>query len=457
MSENKESVIIKREQIWLMKIAVSYASRGMGFALACVGVIVQGMHMYLAFSLVNPFTNPYVSFVVSFLGAIFLSGALLYYVGRASVENIEAQNAVNLFTWLEVGLGMIFYLDKLIYKPFMAGIPLSQLQYPSIIMGCLLAVFIPIAIKGYANQVRSLDPVLGEKHDLSKSDMLQITGDIEMLINRKLAEYKNDYESVKKEVGVMYGVIDSMSNYVLITMGDLMDKIDSRLDDVYNKLSDQTVTMTDALFTAQEALDIVQSSSLAAHEYDAIPMKLIDGIDAILFEFEMKWENTMLGNMDSKIKEMSSVFKEQGTAQQKILHEHTKRMSAHLETKAKSIITLVQEQATAQATEDLGLYADDMVAKLVDKEGIIKDVIHQIQTQNLDNHQIATIKKTLGVMKDTMNTHDDSIKKIEKTAIKMGDRHKVMFYLKEGKRNHVMTIGNKENEGTNGEGSVVVE
>lgn len=191
----KNNLKIKREMMSSMKMAVLYSSRGGGFLLSAIGVfLVQSIHLYLAFTIVTPFTNPWLVALVCGSGSIFLSGALLYFVSRATKENKEAQRSVELFTNFEIALGLIFYLDKLILRHFRGGGSFSELDFAGILMGFLLAIFIPLAIKRYATQVRALEPIDGEKHNLSKADMLCLREDLESIVSEKLSELEMDFE-----------------------------------------------------------------------------------------------------------------------------------------------------------------------------------------------------------------------------------------------------------------------
>jgi hypothetical protein len=76
IDDDKKHEEINREMVGFLKTAILFSSRGAGFALAFIGVfLVQGFHMYLAFSIITPFDNGFIKFIVCFFGAIFLSGA----------------------------------------------------------------------------------------------------------------------------------------------------------------------------------------------------------------------------------------------------------------------------------------------------------------------------------------------------------------------------------------------
>jgi len=450
--DKKESITkdsgINREIMPLMKWAISYSSRGMGFALAVLGVLVQGAHMFLAFTIVNPFENVVASFLISLLGAMFLSGALLYYVGRSSEDNVSAIYSVKMFTYLEIGLGLIFYLDKLIYKPLVEdNVGFYELNFPAILMGGILAIFIPIAIKGYATQVRALEPVIGEKHNLSKSDMLMISGDIDKMIDTRLRGYTLDYEAQENEIEKLYGIIENMNNSMYIFIGDEIDRLENRVYDLVDDLADTKMTAMDSYMLAQQALDDVQIGVINTESDIPISEGLINDIERIMFAYEMMLEQNMDTKSVDKIKEMARTFNVQAIAQEKMLYEHTKQLAKVLESKSERMTTEVQERALAKTKSDVGVYVEDMVAGLVDKEDIIKNVMHKIQKQDLDNHEIGRLKNTMMHIKENVRNNDSAIKSLDKQSVKEGEKQMVTFYTKKGEKEFVMRHNGRDKDG----------
>jgi hypothetical protein len=467
-----DEVVINREVIKAMKWAGRYSSRGAGFLLASIGVfLVQGFHMFLAFSIVTPFEGGW-NFLVSAFGAVFLSGALLYFVSRSSDDNPAAVKAVTMFTALEIVLGLIFYADKLIYKPLMDGVAGSALQYPAIAMGVMLAIFIPVAIKTYASQVRALEPIDGEKHDLSKADRLQISEDINKMIDERLKEYSLDYKTIYEEMDTIRNSMRTEFNNMYATIYDSItinkDILESEIrdlkemvQDLMEKTTETEFTVIESTNTVEEIYKMVEERELVVNDYSIISDKILTDLGLIFSENEMLLDKTMNVLATEKIKEMSDIFREQGAAQKQLLHTHTKRLSKQLDEHAQLMTTIVQETAIAKATGSLELYVDDWVSRLVDKEGIIKTVIHKLQTEDLDNHEIQAMKRAISAIKDKVRTFDDNMTLLEQKVVKKGDKNIATFHTKKGEKTEdrpfYMTIDTRSTKNTEIENNTIVD
>jgi len=375
IKEDKE-IIVDRENVRAMKRAAAFSSRGTGFYLAGMGVMVQWFHMFLAFTIVSPFTNTIFSGIVSFIGATFLSGALLYFVSRSSGNDESNTADVDLFTRVEIALGLIFYLDKLIYKPLINGAYWSEINYPQVAMGILLAIFIPKAIKKYAAQVRATEPIVGEKHDLTATDRLLLKNEISSMIDGKLQDYTNDYnilfdllnetkEAFDGDISWVCDHIKDIAECLREEIYDLRENLFSDISKIEDGLLENKIISDESQNEASEAMDIAIKMESWVDESSGISENLLNNLEGIIEKFqsdlELGLDERVLEKMDSMAELIDSFYKSGNTR----LVEQKKRIEGNLNKKCALMVEMVQRKAVAKAKVDLEEEMRGMMQQMV--------------------------------------------------------------------------------------------